>query len=142
SNTTCGSARAICSPRRGRCATRRFAPGARTRRCSMTPLTGRGAWWAGRASRFDPNPVGNPPVSQVPSFITGFEKLAEGYDAVLSDVWGVVHNGVVATPSACEALARFREKGGTVILITNAPRPGATVVKFIDKVGVPHSAYD
>ena len=81
-------------------------------------------------------------MSQVPSFITGFEKLAESYDAVLSDVWGVVHNGVIATPSACEALARFREKGGTVILITNAPRPGATVVKFIDKVGVPHSAYD
>lgn len=81
-------------------------------------------------------------MTQVPSFITSFQKLAENYDAVLSDVWGVVHNGVVATPSACEALTRFREQGGTVILITNAPRPGATVVKFIDKVGVPHSAYD
>jgi len=79
---------------------------------------------------------------QAPSFITSFAGLADNYDAVLSDVWGVVHNGVVATPSACEALTRFREQGGTVILITNAPRPGATVVKFIDNVGVPHSAYD
>jgi HAD superfamily hydrolase (TIGR01459 family) len=79
---------------------------------------------------------------QAPSFITSFAGLADHYDAVLSDVWGVVHNGVVATPSACEALTRFRDNGGTVILITNAPRPGATVVHFIDKVGVPHSAYD
>ncbi len=78
---------------------------------------------------------------QTPSFITSFEALAGNYDAVLSDVWGVVHNGVAATASACEALTRFRDQGGTVILITNAPRPGATVVKFIDKVGVPHSAY-
>ena len=81
-------------------------------------------------------------MNQVPSFTTSFADLADDYDAVLSDVWGVVHNGVVATPSACEALTRFRDNGGTVILITNAPRPGATVVKFIDKVGVPHSAYD
>jgi len=77
-----------------------------------------------------------------PSFTTSFSTLADNYDAVLSDVWGVVHNGVVPTPSACEALTRFRERGGTVMLITNAPRPGATVIKFIDKVGVPHSAYD
>jgi HAD superfamily hydrolase (TIGR01459 family) len=77
-----------------------------------------------------------------PSFTTSFSTLAGNYDAVLSDVWGVVHNGVAATLSACEALSRFREQGGTVMLITNAPRPGATVVKFIDKVGVPHSAYD
>jgi len=81
-------------------------------------------------------------VIKAPAFLTSFQELADSYDAVLSDVWGVVHNGVVATPSACEALTRFRDGGGTVILITNAPRPGATVVNFIDKVGVPHSAYD
>jgi len=78
----------------------------------------------------------------VPPFIERFSALVDQYDAVLSDVWGVVHNGVVATPAACDALTRFREKGGTVLLITNAPRPGATVIRFIDKVGVPHSAYD
>ena len=77
-----------------------------------------------------------------PSFTEHFSELATGYDAVLSDVWGVIHNGVVATPAACDALARFRKAGGTVMLITNAPRPGAVVVKFLDKVGVPHEAYD
>jgi HAD superfamily hydrolase (TIGR01459 family) len=61
---------------------------------------------------------------------------------VLSDVWGVVHNGIAATPPACEALTRFREKGGSVVLISNAPRPGAQVRKFLDHLKVPHSAYD
>jgi HAD superfamily hydrolase (TIGR01459 family) len=77
-----------------------------------------------------------------PSFIENFSTLAGGYDAVLSDVWGVIHNGVVATEAACDTLTRFREAGGTVILITNAPRPGEVVTKFLDKLAVPRSAYD
>jgi HAD superfamily hydrolase (TIGR01459 family) len=76
------------------------------------------------------------------SFVERFATLAAGYDAVLSDVWGVIHNGVAATPAACDALVRFRAKGGTVALITNAPRPGAVVTKFLDKLNVPRDAYD
>jgi HAD superfamily hydrolase (TIGR01459 family) len=71
-----------------------------------------------------------------------FSTLAPRYDAVLSDVWGVVHNGVEATPPAGEALSRFREKGGAVSLISNAPRPGDQVIKMLDRMGVPRSAYD
>jgi HAD superfamily hydrolase (TIGR01459 family) len=71
-----------------------------------------------------------------------FSTLAPRYDAVLSDVWGVVHNGVEATPPAGEALSRFREKGGAVSLISNAPRPGAQVIKMLDRMGVPRAAYD
>jgi HAD superfamily hydrolase (TIGR01459 family) len=77
-----------------------------------------------------------------PSFTERFSTLASGYDAVLSDVWGVIHNGIAATGPACDALRRFREGGGTVMLITNAPRPGQVVTRFLDKVGVPHDAYD
>jgi HAD superfamily hydrolase (TIGR01459 family) len=77
-----------------------------------------------------------------PSFIERFSTLAGGYDAVLSDVWGVLHNGVAATVPACDALRRFRGQGGTVLLITNAPRPGEVVTRFLDKVGVPRDAYD
>ena len=40
-----------------------------------------------------------------PAFIEHFGTLASGYDAVLSDVWGVVHNGERATPQACEAVS-------------------------------------
>jgi HAD superfamily hydrolase (TIGR01459 family) len=77
-----------------------------------------------------------------PAFIDRFAPLAAGYDVILSDVWGVVHNGIAATLPACDALARFRAGGGTVMLITNAPRAAAVVQQFCDKVGVPRDTYD
>ena len=80
--------------------------------------------------------------STLPPIIDRFAPLAHGYDVLLCDVWGVVHNGVAAFTAACEALTRFRAGGGTVILITNAPRPGAAVQKILDRFGVPHDAYD
>ena len=75
-------------------------------------------------------------------FSDRFSALAPGYDVVLSDVWGVVHNGVSAFAEACDALARFRDGGGTVVLITNAPRPHDSVARQLDRFGVPHSVYD
>jgi len=78
-----------------------------------------------------------------PPLTAHFAPLATGYDVVLSDVWGVVHNGAVAFSEACDALARFRQGGGTVVLITNAPRPGDTVARLtLDPFGVPRAAYD
>src|SRR6266850_1779664 len=77
-----------------------------------------------------------------PPFLDRFAPLAPGYDVVLSDVWGVVHNGLTAFPEACDALARFRAQGGTVLLITNAPRPADVVVRLLDRLHVPHEAYD
>lgn len=75
-------------------------------------------------------------------FTDNFSALAPDYDVVLSDVWGVVHNGVAAFPAACEALTRFRDKGGTVVLITNAPRPNGVVASQIAQFGAPRSIYD
>ena len=71
-----------------------------------------------------------------------FSTLAPGYDTVLSDVWGVIHNGVSAFPAASEALSNFRQSGGAVVLISNAPRPGNQVIRMLDRMGVPHAAYD
>ena len=78
----------------------------------------------------------------VPAFSSHFSTVAPSYDVLLSDVWGVVHNGVAATPNACDALRQFRARGGTVVLITNAPRPGDFVQKFIDGLKVPRDSYD
>ena len=74
--------------------------------------------------------------------IAGLAPLARDYDVLLCDVWGVVHNGIAAFAPACEALRAFRAGGGTVIMITNAPRPGATVGRILDRLGVPREAYD
>jgi HAD superfamily hydrolase (TIGR01459 family) len=92
----------------------------------------------------DPSPVVRPlmPVAS-PPVTDHFGPLAPAYDIVLSDVWGVVHKGLAAARDACDALARFRASGGTVVLITNAPRPGAVVVRStLDRLGVPRAAYD
>jgi HAD superfamily hydrolase (TIGR01459 family) len=78
-----------------------------------------------------------------PPLLHHFAEIAPAYDVILSDVWGVVHNGVIATAPACAALKRFRDAGGTVILISNAPRPGAVVVRTTLKaMGVPPDCYD
>jgi HAD superfamily hydrolase (TIGR01459 family) len=71
-----------------------------------------------------------------------FEPLARGYDVLFCDVWGVVHNGVAAFADACAALTRFREAGGTAILITNAPRPDEAVMRILDRLRVPRASYD
>ncbi len=71
-----------------------------------------------------------------------FSTLAPRYDVVLCDIWGVVHNGLAAYPQAGDALARYRQSGGTVILITNAPRPSPWVVDQLDRLGVRADAYD
>jgi HAD superfamily hydrolase (TIGR01459 family) len=76
------------------------------------------------------------------SVIEHFAPLARAYDVLLCDVWGVVHNGLAAFTPACEALSRFRMGGGTVILLTNAPRPGASVQRILDRLAVPRETYD
>ncbi len=82
-------------------------------------------------------------MSLLPPFTRHFAALASHYDVALCDVWGVVHNGVAATPDACDALERFRAQGGTVILITNAPRPGEVVARgTLDRLKVPRASYD
>jgi HAD superfamily hydrolase (TIGR01459 family) len=68
--------------------------------------------------------------------------LIGGVDVLLSDIWGVVHNGLVAFPEACEALRNFRAQGGTVILITNAPRPADSVQRQLRKLDVADATYD
>jgi len=81
-------------------------------------------------------------MTRSPSSISGLADLAGRYDAVLSDVWGVVHNGVEAFPGAVEALAEYRKAGGKVVFITNAPRPSAPIVDMLDRLGVHRGAYD
>jgi HAD superfamily hydrolase (TIGR01459 family) len=73
--------------------------------------------------------------------LTGLSALAGRYDTVLSDVWGVIHNGRESYPAACEALVRWRESVGPVVLISNAARPAAEVGVQLDGLGVPREAW-
>ena len=75
-------------------------------------------------------------------FVERLRDLVGGTEVVLSDIWGVVHNGLEAFPEACEALHTYRQRGGTVILITNAPRPADSVQRQLRKLGVADDTYD
>ncbi|GLS45301.1 TIGR01459 family HAD-type hydrolase [Methylobacterium brachythecii] len=78
--------------------------------------------------------------------LRGFAEVAESYDLILCDVWGVLHDGRVGHKAASEALIRFRglsgERPRRVILVSNAPRPWRGVQTILDGYGVPREAYD
>lgn len=85
----------------------------------------------------------DPLVSRrAPGVFKGLHEFAEGYDAALCDVWGVLHDGRSARPPAVDALRRFRNTRGPVILLSNAPRPVADVEKQFAGLHVPSDCYD
>lgn len=74
--------------------------------------------------------------------ISTLGEITDRFDVVLSDVWGVLHNGVNVFPDAAIALEAARKAGATVVLITNSPRPSPGVISQLRALGVPDTAYD
>jgi len=64
------------------------------------------------------------------------------YDALFVDLWGCVHDGFTPFPAAVAALQKYRKGGGKVVLLTNAPRPRPSVLRQLEKIGVPADCYD
>ncbi len=77
-----------------------------------------------------------------PRFVERLRDLVEHIDVVLSDIWGVLHDGLNAFPEACAALQSYRARGGTVILITNSARPADAVQRALRTLGVADDCYD
>ena len=73
--------------------------------------------------------------------LTGLSRLAGDYDVLFCDIWGVIHDGARAFAPACEALARWREEVGPVILISNSPRPFEGVAAQLDDLGAPRDSW-
>jgi HAD superfamily hydrolase (TIGR01459 family) len=75
------------------------------------------------------------------AILNGLSEVADQYDVLYCDVWGVLHNGRESFPAAIEAMTRFRAARGPVILISNAPRPSADVVPQLKALKVPEDAW-
>ena len=69
-------------------------------------------------------------------------EIDPGYSALFCDLWGCLHDGVEAFPEAVAALEAFRGRGGTVVLLTNSPRPAGDVARQLDLLGAPRSCWD
>lgn len=74
--------------------------------------------------------------------ITTLAEISDRYDALFCDLWGCVHDGLTPFAEAIAAMQTFRLKGGTVMLVTNAPRPHEPVRRQLERIGVPEDAYD
>ena len=80
--------------------------------------------------------------AQIVRQISGLSEISDRYDAILCDIWGVLHNGVASFAAASEALVSFRRRGGAVVLISNAPRPSPPIQGQVLKLGVSPEAFD
>jgi len=74
--------------------------------------------------------------------ITALSEISARYDALFVDLWGCVHDGVKALPEAVAALQEYRRGGGKVVLVTNSPRPRASVEVQLDGFGVARDSWD
>ncbi|MBV8472079.1 MAG: TIGR01459 family HAD-type hydrolase [Hyphomicrobiales bacterium] len=74
--------------------------------------------------------------------IDGLGAIADRYDVVLCDIWGVLHNGRESFRPASDALVAFRKRGGAVVLVSNAPRPSPPIREQVIGLGVSPDAFD
>ena len=73
--------------------------------------------------------------------IHGLREIAPDYDALIVDLWGVIHGGVEPYPEVLDALAALRAEGLPVALLSNAPRRAATAIRRLTEIGVSPEAY-
>lgn len=74
--------------------------------------------------------------------LNSLSDISARYDVLFCDLWGCLHNGQTAYRAAVAALEAFRADGGTVILVTNSPRPRRSVAKQLYSMDAPKSCYD
>lgn len=74
--------------------------------------------------------------------IEDIASLTPAFDVWFLDIRGVLHNGVRPYPGAVSAAQKFRKQGGSVVLVSNSPRPRSGVGRQLDQIGVPQDAYD
>lgn len=81
----------------------------------------------------------HPPMPRAPHNLAA---LAGRYDALVCDIWGVLHNGRAVFPAAVAALQRARRDGALVVLCSNVPKPRDPIPGQLDRLGCPRDAWD
>ncbi len=63
------------------------------------------------------------------------------YDALILDLWGVVHDGTHLYEGVHDALVKLKEVGKKVIFLSNAPRRDHKVMAVLEHLGVSRDLY-
>jgi HAD superfamily hydrolase (TIGR01459 family) len=74
--------------------------------------------------------------------MSNLDALEPKYQAILCDIWGVVHDGARILPAVEQRFRRWKGEGRRIVLVTNAPRPAETVQRHLDRLGLPRETYD
>ena len=66
----------------------------------------------------------------------GLRSIFDAYDVFFIDIWGVLHNGLDLFENSVEVLKELEKNKKKYVLLTNAPRPNFTVIKYLKKMGL------
>lgn len=74
--------------------------------------------------------------------INNFQDIEDNYDALICDVWGVIHNGRELFEGVNDCLVNFRSKQKPVVLLSNAPRPSKYIERMLNQLGLDRKSYN
>src|SRR6476659_1966965 len=86
--------------------------------------------------------TGRPTMKSGPVAITGLRTIVERFDHVLLDHWGTLHEGEAIFPEAYECVARLRETGKKVLVVSNSGKRANDNEQRLAALGLPPEAYD
>ncbi len=74
--------------------------------------------------------------------LTHLSTIIDNYDALLLDLWGVVHDGSQLYPGVHDALQQICRKNKKIIFVSNAPRRAEKAAAVLSQLGVEAALYD
>lgn len=73
--------------------------------------------------------------------LAGLAEIADRYDALIVDLWGVIHGGVEPYPGVIPCLQALRAAGRPVALLSNAPRRSPSAGRRLGQMGIARDLY-
>jgi HAD superfamily hydrolase (TIGR01459 family) len=74
--------------------------------------------------------------------LTGIREMADRYDGLILDLWGVLHDGSAPFPGVIDALERLKAAGKRLVVLSNAPRRAVLVGHRMAEIGIAPELYD
>ena len=77
-----------------------------------------------------------------PTFCSGLADLASRYRGFIVDQWGVLHDGAHPYADALDCLARLRDAGKRIVLLSNSGKRTALNRARLAEIGIDEALYD
>ncbi|MHC2439995.1 TIGR01459 family HAD-type hydrolase [Bradyrhizobium sp. USDA 4451] len=74
--------------------------------------------------------------------IAGLHAIADRFDHVLLDQWGTLHEGLAVFPAALDCVAKLREAGKHILILSNSGKRAGSNQRRLTALGLPPEAYD